>query len=59
MGTCSITIAELRDILESLNLAWDLAIKKLRVQMDSRTPISLLGDVGGVEHQHASLVLEF
>ncbi|CAN1305798.1 hypothetical protein LINPERPRIM_LOCUS26615, partial [Linum perenne] len=46
-------------IIEGLKLAWNLGIKKLRVQTDSRTTLSLLCNEGHVDHQHSSLVLNF
>ncbi|CAN1131448.1 hypothetical protein LINPERHAP2_LOCUS6410 [Linum perenne] len=33
-GICSITWAELRAIVEGLNLAWSIGIRKLAVQTD-------------------------
>ncbi|CAN1812969.1 hypothetical protein LINPERHAP1_LOCUS26702, partial [Linum perenne] len=46
-------------ILDGLNLAWNLGIRKLRVQTDLRTAIYRLCDTGGVEHQTRALFLNF
>ncbi|CAN1133649.1 Putative ribonuclease H protein At1g65750, partial [Linum perenne] len=51
--------ADIRAIIEGLKLAWNLGIKKLRVQSDSQTAISLLCNEGHVDHQHSNLVLDF
>ncbi|CAN1823701.1 Putative ribonuclease H protein At1g65750 [Linum perenne] len=59
IGDCSITRAEIRAIVEGTKLAWSLGIRKLNIQSDSSTAISLLSTDEDVNHNHASLVFEF
>ncbi|CAN1254850.1 Putative ribonuclease H protein At1g65750 [Linum perenne] len=59
LGSCSITRAELRGIIDDMRLAWDKGIRKLCIQTDSKAAISLIRDVGNLEHRHASLVEQF
>ncbi|CAN1163136.1 Putative ribonuclease H protein At1g65750 [Linum perenne] len=59
LGGCSITRAELRGILEGMNLAWNCGVRKLMIQTDSACAIQLLRDMRNYDHQHASLMLQF
>ncbi|CAN1801232.1 Putative ribonuclease H protein At1g65750, partial [Linum perenne] len=59
VGDCSITRAELRGIVEGLKLAWDLGIRKIAVQTDSRAAISILEQDMHMVRQHAALVADF
>ncbi|CAN1776777.1 Putative ribonuclease H protein At1g65750 [Linum perenne] len=58
MGDCSISRAEMGAIVQGMKLAWDLGIRKLLVQSDSKAAIAILQreDTG---HQHAILASEF
>ncbi|CAN1264868.1 Putative ribonuclease H protein At1g65750 [Linum perenne] len=56
MGVCSITRAEIRGIIEGMNLAWNKGIRKLAIQTDSKCAVLLLQKVGNEDHQHAGLV---
>ncbi|CAN1153949.1 Putative ribonuclease H protein At1g65750 [Linum perenne] len=58
LGNCSITRAELSAIVQGLKLAWSIGIRKLIVQSDSRTAISILHN-GASNHQHAAIISEF
>ncbi|CAN1130912.1 Putative ribonuclease H protein At1g65750 [Linum perenne] len=53
MGNCSITRAELSAIVQGLKLAWSIGIRRLIIQSDSRTAISILHN-GATNHQHAA-----
>ncbi|CAN1347206.1 hypothetical protein LINPERPRIM_LOCUS41016 [Linum perenne] len=46
--------AELQGIIEGMRLTWDKDIRKLCIQTDSKAAISLIRDVGNLEHRHAS-----
>ncbi|CAN1128422.1 Putative ribonuclease H protein At1g65750, partial [Linum perenne] len=58
IGNCSITRAELRAIVQWLQMAWSIGIRKLIVQSDSMASISILHN-DDTAHQHAALVAEF
>ncbi|CAN1191960.1 hypothetical protein LINPERPRIM_LOCUS15262, partial [Linum perenne] len=47
IGDRSITRAELRAIVEVIKMAWAVGVKKLNVQTDSSTAVSLLFLRGG------------
>ncbi|CAN0836858.1 Putative ribonuclease H protein At1g65750 [Linum grandiflorum] len=59
LGSCSITRAEMRAIVDGLQLAWSLGIRRIKVQSDSMSAISILAKVSELDHQHAALVLQF
>ncbi|CAN1247500.1 Putative ribonuclease H protein At1g65750 [Linum perenne] len=59
IGDCSITRVEIRAIVEGTKLAWSLGIRKLKIESDSSTEISLLITKEDVNHQHTVLVLEY
>ncbi|CAN1849453.1 Putative ribonuclease H protein At1g65750, partial [Linum perenne] len=59
VGDCSITRAELKAIIEGMKAAWNLGIKKIWIQTDSRTAIAILSEESMPTHQHASLFIEF
>ncbi|CAN1816844.1 Putative ribonuclease H protein At1g65750 [Linum perenne] len=52
IGNCSITRAELSVIIQGLKLAWSIGIRKLLVQSDSRTAITLLHRAAVDNHEH-------
>ncbi|CAN0926318.1 Putative ribonuclease H protein At1g65750 [Linum grandiflorum] len=59
LGSCSITRAEMRAIVDGLQLVWSLGIRRVRVQSDSRAAIAILKRDSDLDHQHAALVLQF
>ncbi|CAN1193029.1 Putative ribonuclease H protein At1g65750, partial [Linum perenne] len=59
IGDCSITIAELRAIVEGIKLAWNLGVRRVAVRSDSRTTLDILHRETGSTSQHAALVAEF
>ncbi|CAN0876743.1 Putative ribonuclease H protein At1g65750 [Linum grandiflorum] len=59
LGSCSITRAEIQAIVDGLKLAWNLGIRRIQVQSDSMTAISILVKDSELRHQHAALVLQF
>ncbi|CAN1846519.1 Putative ribonuclease H protein At1g65750 [Linum perenne] len=58
VGDCSITRAELSAIVQGLKLAWAIGLRKIVVQSDPRTAISILHSAY-INHQHAILVGDF
>ncbi|CAN0826774.1 Putative ribonuclease H protein At1g65750, partial [Linum grandiflorum] len=59
LGSCSITRAEMRAIVDGLQLAWSLGIRRIQVQSDSKTAIAILAKDSELDHQHTALVLQF
>ncbi|CAN1318548.1 Putative ribonuclease H protein At1g65750, partial [Linum perenne] len=59
LGRCSITRAEIRGALTSLQLDWDAGHRRVLLQMDSKVAIALLQDPLQVTHQHSLEVLQF
>ncbi|CAN1775192.1 Putative ribonuclease H protein At1g65750 [Linum perenne] len=58
LGNCSITRAEMRGAVEGMDIAWNLGIRKLEIQLDSTAAINiLLQSHNG--HQHSSLAARF
>ncbi|CAN1830445.1 Putative ribonuclease H protein At1g65750 [Linum perenne] len=58
MGDCSITRADMGAIVQGMKLAWDLGIRKLLVQFDSKVAVAIL-QKEDTDHQHAILASEF
>ncbi|CAN1137711.1 Putative ribonuclease H protein At1g65750 [Linum perenne] len=58
LGNCSITRAEICAIVQGMKLAWELGIRKLLIQSDSKAAIAILLRED-TDHQHAILALEF
>ncbi|CAN1129006.1 Putative ribonuclease H protein At1g65750 [Linum perenne] len=56
LGSCSITRAELRGIIEGMNLAWEKGIHKLCIQTDSRAAVNILSCADVCLNRHTSLV---
>ncbi|CAN1247379.1 Putative ribonuclease H protein At1g65750 [Linum perenne] len=56
---CSITRAELGNIVEGLKLAWSLGIRKVIVQSDSKVAISILQSVDRLTHKHTAIMADF
>ncbi|CAN0899236.1 Putative ribonuclease H protein At1g65750 [Linum grandiflorum] len=59
LWSCSITHAEMRAIVDGLQLAWTLGIRRIQVQSRSMAAISILAKDSELDHQHAALVLRF
>ncbi|CAN1827943.1 Putative ribonuclease H protein At1g65750 [Linum perenne] len=59
LGRCSITRAEIRGVVEGMQVAWDIGIRKLAIQSDSTTAIRILHDGSRLDHQHANLTRRF
>ncbi|CAI0459471.1 unnamed protein product [Linum tenue] len=59
LGKCTITRAEIWGALKGLEIAWDAGYRRVELQLDSQTAITLLQDTGSHSHQHASLTLAF
>ncbi|CAN0858386.1 hypothetical protein LINGRAHAP2_LOCUS7223 [Linum grandiflorum] len=59
LGKCSITRAEIRAIVDGMQLAWTLGVRRLQVQSDSMATTVILAKDYELEHQHAALVLKF
>ncbi|CAN0826718.1 Putative ribonuclease H protein At1g65750 [Linum grandiflorum] len=59
LGSCSITRAEMRAIVDGLQLVWTLGIHRIHVPSDSVAAISILTKDSELDHQHAALVLQF
>ncbi|CAN1188824.1 Putative ribonuclease H protein At1g65750 [Linum perenne] len=57
LGYCSITRAELRGISAGLKLAWEAGFRRILVQSDSRSVISLILNDEAPTHQHTGEVL--
>ncbi|CAN1797950.1 Putative ribonuclease H protein At1g65750 [Linum perenne] len=58
MGNCSITRAEICAIVQGMKLAWELGIRKLLIQSDSKAAIAILLRED-TNHQQAIFVSEF
>ncbi|CAN1323626.1 Putative ribonuclease H protein At1g65750, partial [Linum perenne] len=59
LGNCSITRAEFRGALEGLERAWREGCRKVLLQMDSQSAISLLTNGTDTNHQHGMEALRF
>ncbi|CAN0854266.1 hypothetical protein LINGRAHAP2_LOCUS5876 [Linum grandiflorum] len=59
LGSCSITRAEMRAIVDGLQLPWTLGIRRIQVHSNSMVVITILAKDSELEHQHAALVLQF
>ncbi|CAN1182443.1 Putative ribonuclease H protein At1g65750 [Linum perenne] len=59
LGNCSITRAELSDVVIGLERAWEAGVCRVKVQTDSICAVKLLSEGVPINHQHASLVERF
>ncbi|CAN1786718.1 Putative ribonuclease H protein At1g65750 [Linum perenne] len=59
IGCCTIMRAELRGAIAGLRCAWDLGLRKVELQVDSKSVIDLFNDNDTPTHQHAMEVLDF
>ncbi|CAN1194032.1 hypothetical protein LINPERHAP2_LOCUS42334 [Linum perenne] len=46
-------------IVQGMEVAWGLGIKKLRIQSDYMVGVNLLNNGGDLSHQHSVMVLNF
>ncbi|CAN1845759.1 Putative ribonuclease H protein At1g65750 [Linum perenne] len=58
-GSCSITRAEIRGIVDGLELAWQAGYRHVAVQSDSNCALQLLTNGNRADHQHAASILKF
>ncbi|CAN0920227.1 hypothetical protein LINGRAHAP2_LOCUS31909 [Linum grandiflorum] len=49
----------MRAIVDGLQLAWTLGIRRIRVNSDSMAAIAILAKDSELDHQHAAVVLQF
>ncbi|CAN0906462.1 Putative ribonuclease H protein At1g65750 [Linum grandiflorum] len=49
----------MRAIVDGLNIAWSLGIRRIKVQSDSTAVIAIFINDSALEHQHAVLVMHF
>ncbi|CAN1841559.1 Putative ribonuclease H protein At1g65750 [Linum perenne] len=57
--SCSITRTEICEVVDGMTIAWELGIRRLAIQVDSRCVIDILIDTSNSSHQHSSLVTLF
>ncbi|CAI0404245.1 unnamed protein product [Linum tenue] len=57
LGEGTITRAEITRLVHGLQAAWEMAIRKLIVQTDSRTAIQLI-TMAGFRHPRSAMILE-
>ncbi|CAN1142201.1 Putative ribonuclease H protein At1g65750, partial [Linum perenne] len=55
LGICSITRAEIRGIIEGMQLAWTHGVRKLAVQTDSLCAVQILKNEHHSDHPHGGL----
>ncbi|CAN0925121.1 BAG family molecular chaperone regulator 2, partial [Linum grandiflorum] len=53
LGICSITRAELRVVVQGLQMDWELGYRKIQAQLDSQAAIQLVLAEGEITHQHS------
>ncbi|CAN1153228.1 hypothetical protein LINPERPRIM_LOCUS14562 [Linum perenne] len=56
LGDCSITRAELRSVVECLQLAWSRGFRHIIIQVDSLCAVQLLSNLADCDHQLASII---
>ncbi|CAN0914226.1 Putative ribonuclease H protein At1g65750 [Linum grandiflorum] len=49
----------MRAIVDGLQIAWSLGIRRIRVHSDSRAAIAIFANDSEFDHQHAALVMQF
>ncbi|CAI0375210.1 unnamed protein product [Linum tenue] len=59
LGICSVTRAELRGVVEGLQLAWDLGFRRVKVQMDSKCACQILQSHHREDNRHSAVVARF
>ncbi|CAN1123860.1 Putative ribonuclease H protein At1g65750 [Linum perenne] len=58
-GSCSITRAEIRGIVDGLEIAWQAGFRHVAVQTDSKCALQILTNGTDTDHQHAAAILKF
>ncbi|CAI0471250.1 unnamed protein product [Linum tenue] len=59
LGSCSITSAELKGAMEGLKIAWDEGYRKIELNLDSETAISIINNHLDDEHRHGQAAVQF
>ncbi|CAN1837535.1 Putative ribonuclease H protein At1g65750 [Linum perenne] len=59
IGTCSITRAEIKAIVEGLKIAWHIGIRKIAIQSDSKAAVTILQNSEVSTSPHRALIAEF
>ncbi|CAI0548092.1 unnamed protein product, partial [Linum tenue] len=59
LGTCSITQAELRGVVEGLQVAWDAGHRRVLVQLDFQCAVQLLQGETSDDHPYAACISRF
>ncbi|CAI0460821.1 unnamed protein product [Linum tenue] len=59
LGICSVTRAELRAVVEGLQLAWDLGFRWVKVQLDSKCALQILQCPHREDNRHSAVVARF
>ncbi|CAN0913151.1 hypothetical protein LINGRAHAP2_LOCUS27751 [Linum grandiflorum] len=49
----------MRAIVDGMQLAWTLGIRRIRVQSDSMASIAIFANASALDHQYAALVMQF
>ncbi|CAN1254857.1 Putative ribonuclease H protein At1g65750, partial [Linum perenne] len=57
LDSCLITRAEIRAIIQGMEVAWFLGIRRLHIQCDSLLAVKLLLQKGEPLHQYSALIL--
>ncbi|CAL1380813.1 unnamed protein product [Linum trigynum] len=58
LGSCTITRAELKGAVEGLKIAWEKGYRKVEVNLDSNTAVSILKEKGDTSSNHGLLALQ-
>ncbi|CAL1407399.1 unnamed protein product [Linum trigynum] len=56
LGNCSITAAELKGAVAGLQMAWDKGYRKVHLNLDSSTAMSIIRNCSDDDHRHGLLV---
>ncbi|CAN1180476.1 hypothetical protein LINPERHAP2_LOCUS34792 [Linum perenne] len=57
LGGCSITRAKLCGVIVGMDVAWEIGIRRVAVQVDSMAAIVVINEIGEPCHQHAAEVV--
>ncbi|CAL1399428.1 unnamed protein product [Linum trigynum] len=59
LGSCSITHAELKGAMEGLKIAWEEGYRKIELNLDSETAISIINNHSEDDHRHGQTAAMF
>ncbi|CAI0456412.1 unnamed protein product [Linum tenue] len=59
LGTCSITSAELKGAVTGLRIAWERGYRRVHLNLDSTTAISIIKNHSETDHSHGIIAKEF